>query len=158
MSKPRTTDAANVFLSSPSPNSYGIDTPTPNILLPPEIPRSVWLCGGVARPHHQVALGTAGKINANNDATATAVHEWLRLGGRHVDTATMYYNLEGVKRGILASNIPRSEIYITLKIHMEAMGLNKTLTAFDIAAKELGVDYVDLLLIHWPGLSARSAS
>ena len=66
------------------------------------------------------------------------------------DTAASYDNEAGVGRGIRASGVPRGEIVITTKVEGEDHGYDRTRRAFDASAKRLGLDRIDLYLIHWP--------
>ncbi len=78
----------------------------------------------------------------------------LELGYRHVDTAVRYGNERGVGRGIAASGVPRDEIFVTTKVDGEHMGVGKAEIGLRASLVRLGLEYVDLLLIHWP-LPAR---
>jgi 2,5-diketo-D-gluconate reductase A len=80
----------------------------------------------------------------------------LEVGYRHIDTATAYRNEEAVGRAIRASGIPRSEIFVTTKLFREEHGYESTLTALPQSLDRLGLDYVDLYLVHWPA-PARNA-
>jgi diketogulonate reductase-like aldo/keto reductase len=82
--------------------------------------------------------------------TADVVIEALQVGYRHIDTAAMYRNEEGVGRAIAASGLPRSEIFVTTKLNNDAHGHDPALRAFELSLERLGTDYVDLYLIHWP--------
>src|SRR5680860_218945 len=74
----------------------------------------------------------------------------LELGYRHVDTAVIYRNEEGVGRAIAASGIDRSEVYVTTKLWNSNQGYQSALSAIDTSLGKLGMDYVDLYLVHWP--------
>lgn len=74
----------------------------------------------------------------------------LRLGYRSIDTATAYHNEAGVGKGIRASGIPRDQLFITSKIWNPDQGYEQAFKAFDASLAELGLDYLDLYLIHWP--------
>lgn len=78
------------------------------------------------------------------------VAEALTVGYRSIDTAAVYGNEEGVGRAIRASGIPRDELYVTTKLWNADQGYDSTLRAFDASMKRLGLDYLDLYLIHWP--------
>jgi 2,5-diketo-D-gluconate reductase A len=82
--------------------------------------------------------------------TAEAVAEALRVGYRHVDTAEMYGNEEGVGEAIRASGIDRSEVFVTSKLNNSFHEPDAARRAFDETLQALGFDYVDLFLIHWP--------
>ena len=79
-----------------------------------------------------------------------AIHYAFEAGYRHIDTASYYENEEGVGQAIKSSNIPREEIFLTTKVWNDEQGNEKTLRAFDNSLKKLGLEYVDLYLIHWP--------
>ncbi|MGY0693822.1 aldo/keto reductase [Virgibacillus sp. FSP13] len=74
----------------------------------------------------------------------------LEFGYRHIDTASFYGNEEGVGKAIKDSGIPREEIFVTTKVWNDDHGLERALNAFDKSLNRLGLDYVDLYLIHWP--------
>ncbi|MEV7288895.1 aldo/keto reductase [Streptomyces sp. NPDC093252] len=79
-------------------------------------------------------------------AVATA----LEAGYRSIDTAAIYGNEEGTGRAVAASGIPREELFVTTKLWNSDQGYDTTLRAFDTSLAKLGLDYVDLYLIHWP--------
>jgi 2,5-diketo-D-gluconate reductase A len=85
-----------------------------------------------------------------NDEAAPAVKAALDAGYRHVDTAAVYENEEGVGEGIRGSGIDRGQVFLTTKLWNTDQGYDQTLKAFDASLKRLGTDYVDLYLIHWP--------
>lgn len=74
----------------------------------------------------------------------------LKVGYRSIDTASMYQNEEGVGNAIKNSNVPREEIFVTTKVWNDDQGYDKTLAAFEKSLEKLGLDYIDLYLIHWP--------
>ena len=76
--------------------------------------------------------------------------EAFKLGYRHIDTAHLYGNEKGVGEAIRKSGIPREEIFLTSKIWHNECGEGITTKAIDRMLKRLNLDYVDLLLIHWP--------
>jgi 2,5-diketo-D-gluconate reductase A len=78
------------------------------------------------------------------------VTEALEVGYRHIDTAMIYKNEEGVGRAIAASGIPRDELFITTKLWNSDQGAETAPAALDTSLSKLGLDYVDLYLIHWP--------
>jgi len=85
------------------------------------------------------------------DATAARIVEGaIDAGYRHVDTAKLYFNEAGVGAGVRAAGIPRDEIFVTTKVWNDDQGYDETLRAFDASLALLGMDYVDLYLIHWP--------
>ncbi|MFC4508213.1 MULTISPECIES: aldo/keto reductase [Streptomyces] len=79
-----------------------------------------------------------------------AVAEALELGYRLVDTATNYRNESGVGRGVARGGVPREEIVVTTKVPGRHHGYEETLASFEESRARLGLDYVDLYLIHWP--------
>jgi 2,5-diketo-D-gluconate reductase A len=95
----------------------------------------------------QIGLGIYGP---DDSATTDAVAAAIRLGYRGIDTAALYQNEIGVGEGIRRSNIDRSELYVTTKLADDSHGYDKALWAFDASLEKLGLDYVDLYLIHWP--------
>lgn len=74
----------------------------------------------------------------------------LEAGYRHIDTAAVYGNEEGVGRAIAASGIPRDELFITTKLWNSEQGRDTARPAIEASLQKLGLDYVDLYLIHWP--------
>jgi diketogulonate reductase-like aldo/keto reductase len=85
-----------------------------------------------------------------NDEAERAVATALEAGYRSIDTAAIYGNEEGTGRAIAASGIPREEIFVTTKLWNSDQGYDETLRAFDTSLRRLGLEYVDLYLIHWP--------
>ena len=81
---------------------------------------------------------------------ARSVAEALRVGYRHIDTATAYGNEGGVGQAISESGIPREEIFLTSKLWNPHQGYQSTLDAFARTLEALRTDYLDLYLIHWP--------
>jgi 2,5-diketo-D-gluconate reductase A len=82
--------------------------------------------------------------------TAKAVSQALEIGYRHIDTAEMYGNEQGVGEAIRASGLDRGEIFVTSKLHNGSHRPDDARKVFDATLAELGFDYVDLFLIHWP--------
>ena len=79
-----------------------------------------------------------------------AVAAALDVGYRHIDTAMIYRNEAGVGRAIAASGIDRSEVFVTTKLWNSDQGYESALAAIDASLDRLGMDYVDLYLVHWP--------
>ncbi|PPG33302.1 aldo/keto reductase [Pseudoclavibacter sp. RFBB5] len=84
------------------------------------------------------------------EETAAAVAEALRVGYRHIDTAAAYGNEREVGQAIAASGLPRDEIFIETKIWISDYGFDETLHAFEKSARKLGVEQIDLLILHQP--------
>jgi len=78
------------------------------------------------------------------------VSDALEVGYRHIDTAMIYRNEAAVGRAIAASGIPRDEIFVTTKLWNSDQGTETTQPALELSLELLGLDYVDLYLIHWP--------
>src|SRR5690606_8089862 len=74
----------------------------------------------------------------------------LEVGYRHIDTAAVYGNEIGAGRAIAKSGIPRDELYITTKLWNSDQGTQSAFDAMDLSLEKLGLDYVNLYLIHWP--------
>ncbi|MFD7286442.1 aldo/keto reductase [Streptomyces sp. NPDC059863] len=89
-----------------------------------------------------------------DDEATRAVGTALEAGYRSIDTAALYRNEEGTGRAIAASGIAREELFVTTKLLNGEQGYDSTLRAFDTSLAKLGLEYVDLYLIHWP-LPAR---
>ncbi|MDQ1579953.1 MAG: 2,5-diketo-D-gluconate reductase [Microbacteriaceae bacterium] len=99
----------------------------------------------------QIGLGT---WPLNDTEVARTIIVATELGYRHVDTAAKYGNETGVGAGIRSSGIPREEFFVTTKLDGAYQGDDRAVTGVDESLGRLGLDYVDLLLIHWP-LPAR---
>lgn len=84
------------------------------------------------------------------DEVQANVEQGLEIGYRHFDGAAAYGNEEGFGAAIRATGIPRDEIFVTTKLDNPDQGYNQALAAFDASMGRLGLDYVDLYLIHWP--------
>ncbi|MET0806133.1 MAG: aldo/keto reductase, partial [Lacisediminihabitans sp.] len=82
--------------------------------------------------------------------TERIVTDALEVGYRHIDTAAIYGNEEGVGRAIAKSGIPREELFITTKLWNAEQGKESAAKAIDESLDKLGLDHVDLYLIHWP--------
>lgn len=108
--------------------------------------KNIKLSNGVLMP--SVALGTW-QI-PNGDVCYMAVKTGLEVGYRHIDTAMAYQNEESVGKAIKDSNISRDEIFITTKLPAQIKGYQEALDAFNQSLEKLGVDYIDLYLIHAP--------
>nr|WP_202433038.1 aldo/keto reductase [Streptomyces sp. SID7815] len=85
-----------------------------------------------------------------DDEATTAVTTALEAGYRSIDTAAIYGNESGTGKAIAASGVAREELFVTTKLWNSEQGHDSTLRAFDASLDKLGLDYVDLYLIHWP--------
>lgn len=99
----------------------------------------------------QLGLGT---WPLDDDQVAAAVVSAVEAGYRHIDTAVKYGNEEGVGNGIRASGVDRSEIFVTTKLDGQFQGQDRAIEGLEGSLRRMKLDYVDLLLIHWP-LPAR---
>ena len=95
----------------------------------------------------QLGLGT---WPLDDDQVAAAVVSAVEAGYRHIDTAVKYGNEEGVGNGIRASGVDRSEMFVTTKLDGQFQGHDRAVAGLEGSLKRLRLDYVDLLLIHWP--------
>jgi 2,5-diketo-D-gluconate reductase A len=91
-----------------------------------------------------------GVFQIEPEDTAEAVREAIEVGYRHIDTAEMYGNEREVGEGIRATGIDRAEIFVTSKLNNGLHEPDDARRAFDTTLSDLGFDYVDLFLIHWP--------
>ncbi|WP_225800991.1 aldo/keto reductase [Streptomyces sp. NK15101] len=110
----------------------------------PAVP-TVTLNNGVEIP--QLGFGV---FQVPDDETTAAVTTALEAGYRSIDTAAIYGNETGVGRALAASGLPREELFVTTKLWNADQGHDSTLRAFDDSLAKLGLDHVDLYLIHWP--------
>ena len=85
-----------------------------------------------------------------DDVVAEATLSALEVGYRHIDTAYLYYNERGVGEALSRSDVDREDIFVTTKVWNTDQGFDETLRAFDKSTGLLGIDEVDLYLIHWP--------
>ncbi|MFI1796252.1 aldo/keto reductase [Streptomyces sp. NPDC020379] len=106
---------------------------------------SILLNNGVEMP--QLGYGV---WQVPDDQAFDAVTTALETGYRSIDTAAVYENERGVGKAIAASDLPRGELFVTTKVWNSDHGYDPTLRAFDASLERLGLDYVDLYLIHWP--------
>ncbi|MFI7101302.1 aldo/keto reductase [Streptomyces sp. NPDC050161] len=106
---------------------------------------TITLNNGVSMP--QLGFGV---WQVPDDEAATAVGHALEAGYRSIDTAAIYGNEEGTGRAIAASGIARDDLFVTTKLWNSEQGYDSTLRAFDTSLAKLGLDHVDLYLIHWP--------
>lgn len=110
----------------------------------------------ISIPTHTLNDGTAlpalglGTWPMTDDEARRAVREALEAGYRLIDTAANYRNETGVGRGVADSGVPREEIVVTTKLPGRHHGYEETLASFEESRARLGLEYVDLYLIHWP--------
>ena len=90
------------------------------------------------------------------DVARDSVKKALELGYRHVDTATVYGNEASVGKGIRLSGVKREDVFLTTKQWTNERGFENTVAAAERALKTLGVDYLDLYLVHWPAVEKLS--
>lgn len=91
----------------------------------------------------------------DGEIAVSSVRTAIEAGYRHIDTAAGYENEASVGKGIKDSGIPREEIFVTSKVKNSERGYKTTLAAFDKTITDLGLDYLDLYLIHWPASFSR---
>jgi diketogulonate reductase-like aldo/keto reductase len=107
--------------------------------------RLIALSSGTAMP--VVGFGT---WRISDDAAGEVVSKALKTGYRHIDTAKLYANERGVGKAIRDSGVARENIFVTTKLWSDDQPYDRALQAFDASLDRLGLDYVDLYLIHWP--------
>lgn len=95
-----------------------------------------------------------GVFQIPDDETVAAVRAALDAGYRSIDTASIYGNEAAVGRALAESDVPRDELFVTTKLFNSDQGYDETLRAFDESMSKLGLEQLDLYLIHWP-LPAR---
>jgi 2,5-diketo-D-gluconate reductase A len=110
----------------------------------PNVP-TIRLTGGVDIP--QLGLGTA---RVSDEETRRIVGEALEVGYRFVDTAASYENERGVGQGIAGSGLPRDQVFVSTKLRGREQGRESARQALRSSLDRLGLDHVDLYLIHWP--------
>ena len=115
-------------------------------MYPESIADAVILSSGTRMP----LLGVGTFRSAPGQETTHSVAAALQIGYRSVDTASMYENEANVGEAILASGIPREELFVASKVWNDEQGYEGTLAAFERSRGRLGLDYLDLYLVHWP--------
>ena len=111
------------------------------------IGETITLHNGVKMP--QLGFGVFKVKNGNE--TVESVKKAVEVGYRAIDTAAIYENEEGVGQAIRECGVPREELFITSKVWNTEQGYETTLKAFEDSLNRLGLEYLDLYLIHWPG-------
>ena len=109
----------------------------------------VKLNNGAQMPNFGFGTAASGLLE-NSERTAQSVREAIEVGYRLFDTTERYGNEEGVGQAVRESGIDRSEVFITTKFNLPWHGRDLVRGAFVASAKRLGMDYVDMLIIHWP--------
>ncbi len=104
------------------------------------------LNNGVEMPY----FGLGVYLSKEGQEVINAVKWAIEAGYRHIDTAAVYKNEDGVGEGIKQSGIDRAELFVVSKVWNADQGYDSTLRAFDASLKRLNTDYLDLYLIHWP--------
>ncbi|MGE3806277.1 MAG: aldo/keto reductase [Gemmataceae bacterium] len=113
---------------------------------PTSIDATVALHNGVAMPW----LGLGTWQAADGSEVERAILEAIKLGYRSIDTASIYGNEVGVGNAVRNGGLPRDQLFITSKVWNSDQGFENTLRAFDASMQRLGLDYLDLYLVHWP--------
>lgn len=106
-------------------------------------------CLGASMPKLGFGTGRIGD-KSNIDAYGEVVAHALTLGYRHIDTAWKYFTEKAVGEGIRASGVPRDEIFLTTKVSHEYLRADDVARMVDESLNNLQLDYVDLLMVHWP--------
>lgn len=104
------------------------------------------LRNGVIMPY----LGLGTYQAENNQEVIDSVKYALEIGYRHIDTASVYENEEGVGKGIKESSVAREDVFLVTKVWNSDQGFDSTLKSFEDSINRLQVDYLDLILVHWP--------
>lgn len=107
---------------------------------------TIMLHDTVAIPQHGLGVFKSAPGSETEDAVVSA----LDAGYRHIDTAAIYRNEESVGAGVARSPIDRSDVFVTTKLWNSEQGYDSALAAIDTSLDLLGMDYVDLYLVHWP--------
>lgn len=107
------------------------------------------------RPVPAIGFGTWKLSEAQ---AVEAVCRALEVGYRVIDTAAVYGNEHAVGEAIRRSGVPRAELFVTTKLWNDCQGYDRTLKAFEESRRKLGLDYIDLYLIHWPATPERHDS
>jgi len=96
-----------------------------------------------------------GVFQVENDATADIVKNAIEVGYRSIDTAAIYGNEagvgQGIKQALASTGLNREDLFITSKVWNDGLSYDETIAAYEDSLQKLGLDYLDLYLIHWPG-------
>lgn len=109
------------------------------------------LCNGTSIP----CMGFGTWQTPDGETAVLAVKTAIEAGFRHIDTAAIYGNEVSVGQGIKASGVARDELFVTSKVWNSERGYAKTMAAFKKTCRDLGTDYLDLYLIHWPAVAKQ---
>lgn len=109
------------------------------------------------RDGHSIPQLGYGVWQVENEVAADVVVTALEAGYRHVDTARGYNNEVGVGQALRTTDLPRDDIFVTSKVPNQDQGYDATLASFDATMTDLGLEELDLYLIHWPAPSAGLA-
>lgn len=110
----------------------------------------ITLPNGVMMP----LLGYGTYLTPDGSVCEQGVAKAIEVGYRHIDTAAVYGNEKSVGRAIACADVPRSDLFVTSKLWNSERGYDSTLRAFDKTMADLGLEYLDLYLIHWPANAA----
>lgn len=110
------------------------------------ISSKVKLWNGVEMP----VLGLGVYKAKDGQEVINAIHDAFEAGYRLIDTASFYHNEAGVGEAVRTAGFPREEVFVTTKVWNDDQGYEETLKAFEKSLSELGLEYLDLYLIHWP--------
>jgi len=111
-----------------------------------DIKGTVTLHNGVEMPYFGLGVYQSREGKEVTDAVQWA----LEAGYRHIDTAAFYQNEEGVGKAVRQSAVDRDEVFVVTKVWNQDQGYQRTLKAFDTSLMKLGLDYLDMYLVHWP--------
>jgi diketogulonate reductase-like aldo/keto reductase len=111
-----------------------------------DITSTIRFSNGVAIPRFGLGVYLLGR----GDSAVKIIQHAFEVGYRHVDTAAFYGNEESVGQAVRESGLPREAIFVTTKLWNSDHGYDQALRAFDESLRKLGLDYLDLYLIHWP--------
>ncbi len=115
--------------------------------------RTITNLQGTFRLHNGVEMpyfGLGVYLSKDGQEVINAIKWAVDAGYRHIDTASIYKNEEGVGIGVKEASVAREELFVVSKVWNSDQGYESTLKAFDDSLKRLGMDYLDLYLIHWP--------
>lgn len=109
------------------------------------------LCNGVQIP----CVGFGTWQTPDGETAVASVSEAIKVGYRHIDTAALYGNEVSVGKAIQLSGVDRGQLFVTSKVWNTDRGYDKTMAAFEETMKRLGLEYLDLYLIHWPAIKKQ---